>query len=138
MSSRDLIHDAVVQALVRDGWTITADPYVIRYDDVTLFADLAAERTLSATRGERRIVVEIKSFLAPSSMADFELALGQFLLYRGYLEQSDPEAELFLAVTNLIYSDFFQREAIQLIVKRFDLALLSVDVEREEIVAWAT
>jgi hypothetical protein len=34
------MHDAVKNALIKDGWTITADPYVIAYEDVTLFADL--------------------------------------------------------------------------------------------------
>jgi hypothetical protein len=43
MPAADQIHDAVKRALVKDGWTITDDPYVIRYEDATLYADLAAE-----------------------------------------------------------------------------------------------
>ena len=40
--TRDIIHDAVKNALIKDGWTITADHYVIAYEDVTLFADLGS------------------------------------------------------------------------------------------------
>jgi hypothetical protein len=43
----DLIHDAVTNALIKDGWTITADPYTIEHEEVTLFADLAAERPIA-------------------------------------------------------------------------------------------
>ena len=43
MPARDLFHDAIRIALVKDGWTITDDPFVIEYRDVKLFADLAAE-----------------------------------------------------------------------------------------------
>jgi len=42
MSAKDILHDAVKNALIKDGWTITADPYSIRYEDKTVFADLAA------------------------------------------------------------------------------------------------
>ncbi len=31
MPRKDEIHEAVKNALVKDGWTITADPYVITY-----------------------------------------------------------------------------------------------------------
>jgi len=34
----------VKHALIQDGWTITADPYTITFEDAQLFADLAAER----------------------------------------------------------------------------------------------
>jgi hypothetical protein len=69
--TRDIIHEAVKNALVKDGWTITADPYTIEYEDVTLFADLGAERPLAAERAGRKIVVEVKSFLSPSSNSHF-------------------------------------------------------------------
>ncbi len=46
MPAKDAIHDAVKNALIKDGWTITADPYVIDYAGLTLYADLAAERQL--------------------------------------------------------------------------------------------
>lgn len=61
MSKRDKFHDIVKQALEREGWTITHDPYVFKTDP-KLAADLGAERLMAAERGYERIVVEIKSF----------------------------------------------------------------------------
>jgi hypothetical protein len=77
MPAPDKIHDAVRNALIKDGWIITDDPFMIEFEDVQLYADLAAERTVAAQRGERRIVVEIKSFLGPSYYRDWELAVGR-------------------------------------------------------------
>lgn len=136
MSARDAIHDAVKHALIQDGWTVTADPYIIDYEDLTLFADLAAERALAAEKGGERIAVEIKSFLGASEVREFEGALGQFQLYRGLLEVTDPTRKMFLAVSESIYHKFFQRSAIQLIVKRFQVAMVVVDVENERVLQW--
>ena len=112
MPARDIIHDIVKNALIKDGWTITADPCVIAYDDVTLYADLGAERPIAAQREERQIVVEIKSFLSPSPIFDFKSALGQYELYRAYLEVTAPGRELFLAISHTVFDEFFQRPAI--------------------------
>ena len=50
MARRDVIHDAVKNALVKDGWEITADPYRIIYKDATLEADMRADKLFVATR----------------------------------------------------------------------------------------
>jgi len=61
MSAKDVIHDSVKNALIKDGWVITHDPFTIKYKDATLFADLAAQRTLAAEKAGNKILVEIKS-----------------------------------------------------------------------------
>ncbi len=85
----DKIHDAVKNALIKDGWTITADPYRIEFEEYRLYADLSAERPIAAVRGNEKIVVEIKSFLNRSSVTDFENALGQYLIYRRLLSKQN-------------------------------------------------
>ena len=80
-------------------------------------------------------MVEVKSFLSPSPIHDLKSALGQYELYRD-LEVTEPDRELFLAISDSVYENFFQRDAIQLIVKRFALALMAVNLETEEIVTW--
>ena len=40
MPQRDRIHNIVKQALIKDGWNITDDPYVIEYGNRFLYADL--------------------------------------------------------------------------------------------------
>jgi hypothetical protein len=60
MPARNIHHDAVIQALQADGWTITHDLFLIPYGDRRLFIDLGAERlTIGAERGTERIAVEI-------------------------------------------------------------------------------
>lgn len=49
--------------------------------------DLGAEKLLAAEREGEKIAVEIKSFLSPSAITDFHLALGQFLNYRTALRK---------------------------------------------------
>ena len=70
MPAKDVYHDAVKNALIKDGWTITADPYPIKYEEVKFFADLAGEKNISATREGKQIVIEIKSFLGRSPMRE--------------------------------------------------------------------
>jgi hypothetical protein len=136
MPARDLHHDVVRSALVKDGWTITDDPFVIEYEDVTLFADLGAERTLAAEREGRRIVVEIKTFAGPSPIREFETALGQYELYRGLLEVTEPDRVLYLAVADVVFDSLFQRESIQVIVRRNGLKFIVVGLENEEVLQW--
>jgi XisH protein len=76
--AKDLFHNAVKQALLKEEWIITADPLVIRIERVKLEIDLAAEKVVAAEKAGRKIAVEIKSFLNPSTITDFHAALGQF------------------------------------------------------------
>ena len=136
MPAKDTYHDAVKNALIKEGWTITADPYRIKYKDAELFADLAAEKPIAAERSGHKIVVEIKSFLSPSPMRDFEVALGQYILYRDLMELTEPEYTIYLAIKDSIYINFFQRDSIKEISKINELLLIVVDMEQEEILEW--
>lgn len=136
MPARDKYHDEVKNALIKDGWTVTHDPYIIDYEDVTVYADLGAERLIAAERGSQKIVVEIKSFIKRSPIQDLKEMLGQYDLYVGYLEVTDPERQLYIAIGRKVYEDFFTRKAIQLIVQRYALPFILVDLETEEIVKW--
>ena len=86
------------RALIKDGWTITHDPFYVPVDERRLSIDLAAERFLAAERSNRRIAVEIKSFLGNSLLEELERALGQFVLYREVLSHADPDREMLLAL----------------------------------------
>ena len=136
MAKLDKIHDAVKNALVKDGWTITADPFRIEFEEYKLYADLAAERPIEAVRGNEKIVVEIKSFLNRSSVSDFENALGQYLIYRRLLSQSEPETQIFLAISEATYTDFFTLKATQFIIETEKISLFTVNLATEEIERW--
>jgi hypothetical protein len=136
MPAKDAHHEAVRNALVKYGWTITFDPYPVKYEEVKLFADLAGEKTLSATREDKQIVVEVKSFLSRSPMREFETALGQYLIYQTFLSFTHQDYQVYLAVNQNIYESFFTQVAIQVILERYQILLLIVDVQKQEVVAW--
>jgi hypothetical protein len=136
MAQFDKIHDAVKNALIKDGWTITADPYRIEFEEYRLFADMAAERPIAATKDNEKIVVEVKSFLSRSSVADFEQALGQYRIYKILLEKTEPETKLYLAISEATYSDFFVFEATQFIIRTEKVSLFTVNLENEVIERW--
>src|SRR5262249_48866828 len=99
MPARNIYHDAVVRGLTADGWTITHDPLTISFGGKDLYVDLGAERaTLAAEKGDRRIAVEIQSFLGRSPVRSLEEAVGPYEIYRALLEESDPGRVLYLAV----------------------------------------
>jgi hypothetical protein len=136
MPAKDIIHDAVKNALIKDGWTITHDPYTIRYEEVTAYADLGAERILAAEKANQKIVVEIKSFLAPSPLSDLKNALGQYEIYKSFLEMTTPSRQLYVAISRKIYEGLFNQKAYQLIIQKYQIPLLVVNLETEEIVRW--
>lgn len=46
MPAKDIYHDTVKNALIKDGWNITNDPYILTIGRKDLFVDLAAEKLL--------------------------------------------------------------------------------------------
>jgi hypothetical protein len=136
MPRKDIIHEAVKNALIGDGWTVTADPYLLEYGAEDLFIDLAAERLVAAERGEQKIAVEIKSFLGRSPINDLQNALGQYALYLSVLEVVDPQRKLYLALGKTSYDELAQLETFHLVIGRFQVALVVVHLASEEIVEW--
>lgn len=82
MPAKDKFHELVKTALENQGWTITHDPYHIDLGFVDFYIDLGAEQLLAATKDSEKIAVEIKTFLAPSTISEFHTAVGQFINYR--------------------------------------------------------
>ncbi len=137
MPARDTYHDTVVRALQSDGWTITDDPLWLAYGDRDLYVDLAAEEAaVGAEKSGRKIAVEIKSFVGPSPRRELELALGQFVLYRGVLAMVDPERQLYLAVPDDIYDALFASQFGQLARREGGLSLFTFEVATERIGQW--
>ena len=116
MPKLDIIHDAVKNALAKDGWTITDDPYIIRYRRTTLYADLGAERPIAAERDGQKLVIEVKSFVGASKIQDLKEALGQYDIYHYLLEETAPDRKLYIAVSKIAYKSFFIQDVIQLIL----------------------
>ena len=136
MSARDLFHDIVKNALQKDGWTITHDPYPLPTGSFDLAIDLGAEKVIAAYRGEQRIAIEIKSFLGPSKISQFYGALGQFIAYRTALHTQDVARILYLAVPDDIYDRFFLTPFVQELVTQNQLYLLTYSIKSESLEKW--
>ncbi|MDF5725759.1 MAG: XisH family protein [Rhizonema sp. PD38] len=133
--AKDRFHYAVRNALEKEGWTITADPYEMSVGDVDFEIDLAAEM-LAAERAGEKIAVEIKSFIGRSNVSDFHTALGQFINYQFALEEFEPQRKLYLAVPESIYNSFFQRRFTRSVIERTQIRLLVYNEKQEVIVQW--
>jgi hypothetical protein len=136
MPKLDFIHNAVKNSLIKDGWIVTDDPYVIEYRRTKLYADLGAERPIAAERAGCKIVIEVKSFIGASKLQDLKETLGQYDIYRYLLEETAPDRRLYVAVSTTAYRNFFSQDVIQLILNKHQLPLIVVDTELEEIVQW--
>ncbi len=82
MPAKDIFHDAVKNALIKESWTITDDPLYLEFGGVDMYVDLGAEKLIGAEKEGKQIAVEIKSFLQQSLISEFHNALGQFINYR--------------------------------------------------------
>jgi hypothetical protein len=136
MSAKDLFHELVKASLIDEGWAITHDPYRIELEFTALYIDLGAERLIAAERGQEKIAIEIKSFIAPSVMSEFHVAIGQFVNYRLALEDEDPERKLYLAVPEETYDRFFHYAFIQKSIDRNQVPLVIYSTSSPRIVKW--
>jgi hypothetical protein len=136
MPRLDIYHNVVKAALVKDGWTITHDPFTIGFEDLTVYADLGAEKLIAAERSERKIAVEVKVFISPSPVTDLERAVGQYYLYSTFMARLDPERTLYLAIPKRPYENFFQRPSIQEFMQERQFPLIVFNPDLEEIVLW--
>lgn len=69
-------------------------------------------------------------------MQDLKVALGQYGIYRVFLEEIEPDRKFYLAIAETTHRRFFNKKAIQFIVAREQLPLIVVNVKTEEIVSW--
>jgi XisH protein len=136
MPRLDIIHNSVKSALIKDGWLITDDPYLIQYRRTTLYADLAAERPIAAERNGQKLVVEVKSFIGASKIQDLKEALGQYDIYRYLIEETAPERKLYIAISEVAYKTFFSQDLAQLIITKHQLPVIIVNIDTEEVVQW--
>ncbi|MGD1700214.1 element excision factor XisH family protein [Dapis sp. BLCC M229] len=136
MLAKDIFHQLVKTALENEGWTISHDPYRIDLGFVDFYIDLGAEKLIAATKDGEKIAVEIKTFLAASTIYEFHIAVGQFINYRIALEEQESERRLYLAVPLDIYKRFFKYPFIQTVISRNQIPLIIYDVENEVINQW--
>ena len=122
--------------MIKDGWTITGDPLHVKWGKKDMYVDLGAERLLAAEKGERKIAVEVKSFLGHSEMADLEQAIGQYTVYDEVLLRAQPDRTLFLAVDEEVYDNLFKEPIGELLLESRRIRLIVFDPHTETIRLW--
>jgi len=136
MPRKDAYHDIVKAALVKDGWQITHDPFPIDFRGTVLFADLGAEKSVSARR-RRKISIEVKVLNLPGRFTKFECAVGQYVIYRRLMMKVSPPRKLYLAVPREVFATFFrEKPAVMEVITGEQLKLLIFDPQQQEIVQW--
>lgn len=134
--AKDYFHNTVREVLIRDGWTITHDPYELREYDPEWEIDFGAEKVIAAEKGPEKIAVEVKSFLESSFAYEFHGVLGQYLNYRSGMRRIDPERILYLAVPLEVYEVEFSRQGIVNSLKDYQVKILVYDPLIKDIIEW--
>ncbi len=101
-----------------------------------MYIDLGAEQLLAAEKVGRKIAIEIKSFVGSSEIEDLKYALGQYVLYRNVLNQTEPERDLYLAIRKAVFRELFEEPIGQLLMENEKLQLIVFDPRSEVIVKW--
>jgi glucose-6-phosphate 1-dehydrogenase len=131
----DNCHEQVVNALIKDGWSIIIQNEFYRYEQRSIYVDVRAERQANG-HSENILLAEIKCFADENSYTrDFYVAVGQYLVYREMLRQLNVQAVLFLAIPLEIYDKVFDKVARNLI-NDLAIKLLIVSIETETIDQW--
>lgn len=136
MSAKDKVHFHVVNALRKDGWTITHDPLKVRWRKRDLKIDLGAEQLVAAEKDTEQIAVEIKSFAGANDLDDLYHAIGQFILYRKALRMTEPDRILFLAIPEEAYVQLLADAEGESLRQEEDIKLLVFRKITEEIILW--
>jgi hypothetical protein len=136
MPSRDIYHNTVKNALEKNGWQITADPLFIKYGEINLHIDLAADNMLAAEKNGEQIAIEIKSFSGLSLIHEFHAAIGQFINYRIALQKTKSDRKLYLAIENKTYQTLFKHMLVKDVIAIQQISYFVFDAEKEEINQW--
>jgi hypothetical protein len=71
MPKLDIIHGAVKSALIKDGWTITDDPYIIEYKKTKLYMlTLLLKEQLLLSVPSKRSLLKLR---ASSELQNFKI-----------------------------------------------------------------
>ena len=136
MPAKDIYHDTVKRALIKDGWVITAENLQLPWGGTQTYIDIIADEVFVAEKKGRKIAVEVKSFVGKSNLSELEKAIGQFIIYRFAMRREDAMRELFLAVGEKIYNKLFVNADVIELIEAENLKIMVFDESKEVIVRW--
>lgn len=136
MAAKDKYHNQVRDALLKDGWQITHDPYFLKLEGVNYPVDLGAEKMIAAEKENRKILVEVKSFSVESIPNEFHTALGQYLDYELGLEELEPERLIFLAIPEKAFHTIQKIPILMKALQRYNVNVIIFDPILAEVKRW--
>ena len=134
--ARDIFHQNVKEALIKEGWTVTDDPLTFKIGKMQVQIDLGAERLIAAEKGSERIAIEIKTFGSLSFITALYEAVGKYIIYRNVLKHLQPDRALFLALPESIFDRFFEEDVIRDTVKEVKINLILYNHTDKLITRW--
>ncbi len=135
--AKDLYHEAVKEALIKDGWTITDDPLtLLSREEGGLQTDLGAEKIITAEKGLAKIAVEVKSFTNPSIIHDFLRATGQYQGYMIVMRKKNIERTMYLAMPFYIYERLAELQFFTDILEELHIKLILFNPKSKSIESW--
>jgi hypothetical protein len=134
--AKDFFYDIFKEILLSSGWKITHDPYQVRVGSIGYEIDFGAEKLIGAEKDDKKIAIELKSFVGPSNINEFHKAVGQFNDYFVILEILDPSRILYLAIPEKIWNTFFQEIVIQKAIQRVQAKVIIYNPSTKKIVKW--
>jgi len=130
--AKDLYHDAVKTALMKEGWKIIEEGFELQPDDnLTYFVDMLAEKYVLARKKKEVIIVEVKTFSSRSDTYQFHSAIGQYITYHTAIEYTKLDLQLYLAVPKAVYINLFQRPFIQYLIEKYKILLMPFDPQNK-------
>lgn len=137
MPAIDRCEPEIVQALEKDGWLVTHQPFAIRINKTRggyIFADIRLHKPQT---GQSAIVVEVKCFESKRTFLDeFYHAVGQYIVYRNALILNDISSPVYLAIPFSIFQSIFQQALIKSVLSDIQINLVVINLEKEEIIQW--
>jgi hypothetical protein len=135
--AKDIFHDLVKEALIKDGWTITDDPLtLLPKEEGGIATDLGAEKILVAEKGLTKIAVEVKSFINPSPIHDFSKAVGQYIVYLDVLEMIKSDKIMYLAMPYDVYNYLITKPYILYVKNKHQIKFILFDPIEKIIEKW--
>jgi len=133
LPAKDHYHDTVKRALRKDGWIILDDQYFIGTEARQLWVDLHIEDAA----GQRRLLVEVKSFLGgESAVENLANAIGKYQIYEAAIAIRKLQLPLYLAIPIRAYEGIFSEDIVTELTRNIEINLIIYDPENEVIVRW--
>jgi hypothetical protein len=137
MSTPDLYHDVVRDALRKDGWRITHTALQLKARAASSTEESWEGPWLIADKDERKGAVAVDSFIGRSSPADVIQTWERLGFSRPRLHALDSDRVVYLAVRQATYSACFGGTDGDLLLAKEGIQLIVFDPRAEVIVQWA-